>query len=104
MKRRAIHPGNTALADIEIKKWGNSLGTIWPGFIVKKYKLEEGTQLSVSIDNEDENELHIILSTKKRRRQIPKYSLDQLLAECEPGAPSVGDMWEGLAPSGKEIY
>ncbi|APS28799.1 hypothetical protein [Pectobacterium brasiliense] len=104
MKKNTMQFNNSALADIEMKKWGNSIGTIWPSFIVKKYNLDEGTQLSISVDNENEDELRIVFSKKKKVRKVPKYSLDQLLAECDPNAPSVGDMWEGLEPSGKEIY
>ncbi|CAI1805312.1 Antitoxin ChpS [Serratia entomophila] len=104
MKKNTMQFTNTALADIEMKKWGNSLGTIWPSFIVKKYNLDEGTHLSISIDSEDENELRIVFSKKKKERKIPKYTLDQLLAECDQSKPSVGDLWDGLEPSGKEIY
>ncbi|MEH2922431.1 hypothetical protein ACFFL1_05755 [Samsonia erythrinae] len=40
---------------------------------------------------------------EKKKRKIPKYTLDQLLTQCDQNGTSVGDLWEGLKSVDREI-
>lgn len=42
-------------------------------------------------------------SVEKKKRKIPKYTLDQFMAQCDQDGTSVGDLWEGLKPADREI-
>ncbi len=40
-------------ADVEVKKWGNSLGVIIPHTIVKKLHLRDGSKIGLEISSKE---------------------------------------------------
>ena len=81
---------------VTIKKWGNSMGMVIPGTVVKELNLSAGQNMEVNV-----KENQIILTPLKRH-----YSLDALLAECDITAPAPGedDIWGKSAPQGDEVW
>lgn len=81
----------------QVRKIGNSAGTIIPSNLLKELKLREGDSVDVSVvDN-----CIIIKPTNTK----PKYTLDELLNKCNPNAPKNKelDAWEKIKPIGNEI-
>lgn len=69
----------------KIRKIGNSTGTILPAPQLKKIDLVEGDEIDISVEN---NRIVITPMTKK------KYTLDELLAQCNPKAPKPKELKE----------
>lgn len=63
---------------VQLTKWGNSLGLRVPKDIVERLRLTEGARVELETD-----EAGRIIMTPARRR----YTLDELLAQCDPQAP-----------------
>jgi antitoxin ChpS len=63
---------------VELKKWGNRLGLRVPKDIAERLRLTEGSRVELDTDAAGR-----IIVTPLRRR----YSLDELLAQCDPEAP-----------------
>ncbi len=81
----------------QVRKIGNSAGTIIPAPVLKELKLREGDSIDVSVGD---NCIIIKAATAK-----PKYSLEDLLKKCNPKAPKNKelDTWEKTKPVGNEI-
>lgn len=81
----------------QVRKIGNSAGTIIPAPILKELKLREGDSIDISVGD---NCIIIKAATGK-----PKYSLEDLLKKCNPKAPKNKklDAWEQTKPVGNEI-
>ncbi len=79
-----------------IRKIGNSAGLILPAVILKKLNLSEGDEIQIS---EKENQI-VITPTKIK----PKYTLKELLAQCDLNAPmpEVVKEWDDIQPIGRE--
>jgi antitoxin ChpS len=63
---------------VQLTKWGNSLGLRVPKVIAERLRLSEGSRVELETD-----EAGRIIMTPARRR----YTLDDLLAQCDPQAP-----------------
>ncbi|MEO3991952.1 AbrB/MazE/SpoVT family DNA-binding domain-containing protein [Pseudocitrobacter cyperus] len=81
---------------VTIKKWGNSMGMVIPGTVVKELNLSAGQNMEVNV-----KENQIILTPLKRH-----YSLDALLAQCDINAPALSedDIWGKSGPQGDEVW
>ncbi len=80
-----------------IRKIGNSEGLIVPAIILRSIQLYEGDQFEIK---EEDNKIVIVPVRAK-----PKYSLKQLLAECDESAPMPNELtdWNCDAPVGNEL-
>jgi antitoxin ChpS len=81
----------------QVRKIGNSSGTIIPAQLLKQMHLNEGDSLDVVI-----GEGCIVIRPVKEK---PKYTLSELLAKCDPAAPIDSELeaWEQMAPAGDEV-
>lgn len=79
-----------------IRKIGNSSGAIIPSTLLKKLNLKNGDGIIIS-----ESEGRLIISPDDSR---PRYSLDELLAQCDPGAPMPEQLreWDQASATGQE--
>ena len=79
-----------------IRKIGNSAGMILPAAILKKLHLSEGDEIEIS-----ENGNQIIITPKKIK---PKYTLKELLAQCDLKAPihEAVKEWDEVQAIGQE--
>ena len=79
-----------------IRKIGNSAGMILPAVILKKLHLSEGDEIEIS-----ENGSQIVITPNQDK---PKYSLKELLAQCNLKAPmpDVVKEWDAVQPVGRE--
>ena len=79
-----------------IRKYGNSKGVIIPAALLKELDLD----VNEKIDVKSENGRIVIEPVRK-----PEYSLNELLAQCEPEAMALDDedkVWLNNPPVGKE--
>jgi len=81
--------------ELSVRKWGNSAGVILPTAALENLQAKVGDTLSVEFDNQK-----MVVQVAK-----PRYSLAQLLAQCDPTAPVPADVaeWEAMAPVGNEL-
>lgn len=81
---------------ITIKKWGNSAGMVIPGVVMKDLGLKPGQSMEAQVVN---NQLVLTPVSKK-------YSLDELLAQCDLSAPETGEqeVWGKTGPAGDEVW
>lgn len=79
-----------------IRKIGNSSGMILPSAILKKLNLSDGDEVDVS-----ESGNKIMITPKKIK---PKYTLKELLAQCDLNAPMPNTVkeWDDIQPVGRE--
>ena len=82
--------------ETQIRRIGNSTGTIIPISILRKLRLKEGDSLKV-----EEKNGSIILNPAKI-----KYKLEELLAKCDLSAPMPNDLaeWESNEAVGNEKW
>ena len=80
-----------------IRKIGNSSEVIIPGELLRRMNLKNGDLINTS---EERNRLVI---TKAKR--CPRYSLEELLAQCDTGVPIPEELnaWDALSPAGDEM-
>ncbi|WP_250656372.1 AbrB/MazE/SpoVT family DNA-binding domain-containing protein [Alkalimarinus coralli] len=81
-----------------IRKIGNSAGAILPATVLKKLNLSEGDVIEVSEDGK-----RIVIEP---RNEKPKYSLTELMAQCDEKAPLPKELeeWNDMQPTGKEVW
>ncbi|CAM7402637.1 AbrB/MazE/SpoVT family DNA-binding domain-containing protein [Citrobacter freundii] len=79
-----------------IKKWGNSAGMVIPNVVMKELDLKLGQSMEAHVTN---NQLVLTPVCKG-------YSLEALLAQCDPTAPEVSeqDIWGNSDPVGDEVW
>ena len=77
-----------------LRRIGNSTGLILPTGVLKTLKLKQGD----SIDIETKNDVILIKKDK------PRYTLEELIAKCDPQAPPVTHEWDNVKPVGNEIW
>ncbi len=79
-----------------IRKIGNSSGMILPAVILKKLHLSEGDEVEIS-----ENGSQIMITPKKNK---PKFTLKELLAQCDLDAPmpEAAKEWDEMPVVGQE--
>lgn len=80
-----------------IRKIGNSAGTILPSPILKKLRLVEGDLIEITEDGR-----RIVITPTHAK---PHYKLKDLLSQCNEKAspPKDQKVWDGIKPVGKEI-
>ncbi|QXI37749.1 AbrB/MazE/SpoVT family DNA-binding domain-containing protein [Pseudomonas xantholysinigenes] len=85
------------LMQIKIQQWGNSAAIRIPSTVLKQMRLEVGSTLSLDTAGES-----MVL---KPVRAKPKYTLEELMAQCDLNAPEPEDMaaWNTLRPVGREM-
>ncbi len=82
--------------ELPIQKWGNSAAVRLPAALLTQMKVALGDKFAVQLRPEG------LLLTPARR----VYSLDELVAQCDPAAPAPADLaaWSGTAPVGQETW
>lgn len=90
-----LHPGG-ALVELKIQKWGNSAAIRLPALLLEQINVQIGTSLSVAVRPEG------VMLTPAR----PKYSLDDLVAQCDLKATLPEDLagWGQTKPTGREVW
>nr|WP_314614586.1 AbrB/MazE/SpoVT family DNA-binding domain-containing protein [uncultured Pseudomonas sp.] len=85
------------LMQIKIQQWGNSAAIRLPSTVLKQMRLGVGSTLSLDTAGET-----LVL---KPVRPKPKYTLEELMAECDLNAPEPEDMagWNAMPPVGREV-
>ena len=61
-----------------VQKWGNSLAVRIPKDVAERVEIHQGSEMEIRVWA---NERTITLVPKKQQK---KYSLDELLAQCQP--------------------
>jgi len=82
--------------ELSIQKWGNSAAVRLPTELLGLLKASLGDKLVVDVRPEG-----IMLKAKR-----PAYSLDELVAQCDPTAPEPADLaaWSNAKPVGREVW
>jgi len=80
---------------LTIQKWGNSAAIRLPAALMARAGLTIGDKVDPDVE----------LGLVKLVAAKPKYSLENLVAECNPSAPIPADMqaWEAMQPVGREV-
>jgi antitoxin ChpS len=87
-----------------VKKTGGSLMVTVPAALRDALHLTEGQELQVTVEGDR------LVYEPTRRRRRPKYTLAELLAECDPDLPfseaekEERDAWLNAPPVGREIW
>jgi antitoxin ChpS len=91
----------TALTRTVLKKSGGSLIMTVPAAARKALHLVEGQEMTVAVEGE-----RLVLAAARPARRRPKYTLKQLLAECNPDAPLTEEekAWLNMPPVGRELW
>lgn len=78
-----------------LRKVGGSVMLAVPPALLDLLNLRAGAKVDVAVENG-----RLIVAPRPR----PSYTLDELLAQCDPGAPAAEDRaWIDAAPVGKEL-
>ncbi|TYQ28847.1 AbrB/MazE/SpoVT family DNA-binding domain-containing protein [Pseudanabaena sp. UWO310] len=79
-----------------LRKVGGSIMLAIPPAILEILNLQSGTTVGVAVDNG-----RLIIEPQPK----PQYSLDELLAKCNPNAPITEDdrIWLDVEPVGNEL-
>ncbi|GLH34278.1 PbsX family transcriptional regulator [Pseudomonas sp. BR1R-5] len=82
---------------IKIQQWGNSAAIRLPATVLKQMHLGVGSTLSLDTQGET-----MVL---KPVRANPRYTLEELMAQCDLNAPEPEDMadWNAMRPVGREV-
>ena len=81
---------------LSIRKLGNSAGIIFPSTMLRSLNLTVGSSVEA-----EQIEGKIVLTPANK----PKYSLSELIAQCDVAAPMPNDIqsWESMEIVGKEV-
>ena len=82
--------------EVVLRKYGNSTVAVLPPPVLKDLGLAAGQ--AMTLDTTEDG--RIILAIKR------KYSLADLLAQCDPKAPPPADLdlWDASRPTGQEVW
>jgi len=82
--------------ELSVQKWGNSAAVRLPTELLGMLKVSLGDKLSVNVQPEG-----VLLKAAR-----PKYSLSDLVAQCDTSAPEPADMaaWGNVKPVGREAW
>lgn len=82
---------------IKIQRWEDSAAIRLPAVLLRQLQLGVGSTLSLSVEGRS-----LIL---KAVRGSPRYSLEELMTECDPLAPEPEDIaiWHCLPAVGREV-
>lgn len=86
--------------DVVLRKFGNSTGVAFPVPVLRSLGLVAGQVLELRTDSDGS-----VTLTPKVPRSKCKYTLAQLLAQCDPSAPPSPGMaeWDAAKPVGTEV-
>lgn len=81
---------------VQVRKIGNSSGVIIPAKQLRKLSLSDGDEVLL-----EEQEGKLVLTKNQPK---PKYTLDDLIAKCDPDAPVSPELeeWDQVPAAGKE--
>jgi antitoxin ChpS len=84
--------------ELSIRKLGNSAGIILPSALLRALNLSVGSTV-----NAEQVKGKLVLTPAAATK--PRYTLSELMAQCDPNAPVPEDMkaWDLMAPVGKEV-
>lgn len=79
---------------------GNSVAVVIPKQWLAVLKLQAGSQVELALDG---NRLTLQAPAKAQHK---KYTLEQMLAECDPNAPYPEELleWDGMPAVGREVW
>ena len=77
-----------------LRSLGGSVSLTLPKQFLKALSLQSGSEVQIALDRDK-----LVISAKKR----PKYTLEQLLAQCEGKKFRVDKEWDRAGPVGKEV-
>lgn len=82
-----------------LRKVGGSVMLAVPPAILDMLHLEVGTTVGLAVDGDR------LLIRSVQPQTKPKYTLDELLSQCDPDAEMTEEdrIWLNLAPAGKEL-
>ncbi|WP_321885181.1 AbrB/MazE/SpoVT family DNA-binding domain-containing protein [Paraburkholderia bannensis] len=82
--------------ELKIQKWGNSAAIRLPALLLEQINVSIGTSLSVDVRPDG-----VMLKPAR-----PKYSLDDLVAQCDTKAAMPEDLaaWGQSKPVGREAW
>lgn len=82
--------------ELSIQKWGNSAAVRLPTELLGIMKVSLGDKLTVNIQPDG-----VLLKAAR-----PAYSLAELVAQCDAGAPEPADLaaWQSAKPVGRESW
>lgn len=83
--------------ELSVQKWGNSAAVRLPTELLGMLKVTLGDKLSVKVQPDG----GVLIKAAR-----PSYSLDELVAQCDPSAPEPADMaaWHNAKPVGREAW
>ncbi len=81
---------------LPIRKIGNSAGVIIPATVLEQLNASVGSSLEATVQGDK------LTLTAAR----PRYTLAELLAQCDPKAPVPADIqaWQDAKPVGNEVW
>jgi antitoxin ChpS len=79
-----------------LRKVGGSVMMVVPPAILDQLGLQAGASVAMAVDGE-----RLIVEPPRK----PRYTLDELLAQCDPNAPFSDEdrAWVNSAPAGREL-
>ena len=82
--------------EIVLRKYGNSTVAVLPPTVLKSLGLAAGQSMTLATTDDG----HIVLARK------PRYSLQDLLEQCDHKAPPPADLalWDNATPLGQEAW
>ena len=88
-----------------LKAAGGSLIMTVPANVRKALSLVAGTQMSISVEGAG-MVVEVVESNAPIKVRRPKYTLEELLADCNPDAPMSEEerAWHDAPPVGREIW
>lgn len=84
------------MATTNLRKVGGSVMMVVPRAILDQLDLKAGATLALAVDGD-----RLIVEAQRR----PRYTLDQLLAECDPQSTASAEdrSWLDAPPFGREL-
>lgn len=82
--------------EVVLRKYGNSTVAVLPPAVLRDLGLVAGQVMTLNTTDQGS----IVLARKK------KYSLADLIAQCDPKAPVSADLdlWDSAKPAGQEVW
>ena len=82
--------------EVVLRKYGNSTVAVLPPAVLKDLGIAAGQAMTLATTADGE-----IVLTRKRR-----YSLAEMIAQCDPKAPAPADLalWDAARPAGQEVW